>query len=223
MKSKYQVLALIGKSGAGKDTILKSTCHSHPLIFNPIVSCTTRPIRDLEVPGEDYHFISEIEFTDKVLRGEMLEATEFRGWFYGTPVNSLAHDKINIGIFSPAAVEALIDDPRLHVVVVEISCSDKLRLTRSLMREVNPDCREICRRYFADEEDFAKMDVEPDFVIESTNESDTDLLRAPDFSVKKLASMWRALDNDAEFQCLLRWESSMLTKAESANNEGNND
>jgi hypothetical protein len=39
---------------------------------------------------------------------------------------------------------------------------DKIRLLRSLNREENPDCAEICRRYFTDAEDFA--DIEWDYI-----------------------------------------------------------
>ena len=39
---------------------------------------------------------------------------------------------------------------------------DKIRLLRSLNREENPDCAEICRRYFTDVEDFA--DIEWDYI-----------------------------------------------------------
>ena len=34
----------------------------------------------------DYHFISLEEFTKYLLEGQMVEATDFRGWFYGTPI-----------------------------------------------------------------------------------------------------------------------------------------
>ena len=40
--SKYQIIALYGASGSGKDTILKWIVSHYPKI-NPIVSCTTRP------------------------------------------------------------------------------------------------------------------------------------------------------------------------------------
>ena len=37
---------------------------------------------------------------------------------------------------------------------VYIYATDKMRLLRSLSREKNPNCHEICRRFLADEKDF---------------------------------------------------------------------
>ena len=160
METKYQVVALIGKAGAGKDSIQKATCELHPLMFHPIISCTTRPAREGEAEGVDYHYISLNEFTRKVLNGDMLEATEFRDWFYGTTLESLAKDKINIGVFNPAGVEALLEDSRLDVIVFEVKAPDKQRLMRYLNREEVPDCAEMCRRYFTDEKDFSDLDFD---------------------------------------------------------------
>ena len=223
MDNRYQIIALIGMTGAGKDTIQKATCKAHPLMFNPIVACTTRPMRETETPGVDYHFISIEDFTRKVLNGSMLEATEFRNWFYGTPISSLAYDKINIGIFNPAGIEALIEDPRLNVLVVKVNCDDKTRLMRCLNREAHPDCDEICRRYMADKEDFARLDLEEYAVIESTDNSCEDLLESQGFNVVWLEEMWRELDTSTEFETIMRWESSMSKKAESSHDEVNND
>ena len=78
----YKVLALFGPSGAGKDTIQKWYA-SHADIHE-IVSATTRPPREYEQDTVDYYFLTEEEFTDKVLDGSMLEVTSFRGWYYGT-------------------------------------------------------------------------------------------------------------------------------------------
>ena len=73
---RIKVIALFGKSGAGKDTIQKELLK---YIDNSqgIVSNTTRDPRDYEKDGIDYHFISVEDFAKKVLNGEMLEATNF--------------------------------------------------------------------------------------------------------------------------------------------------
>lgn len=223
MNTQYQVLALIGKAGAGKDAIQKATCALHPLMFNPIVSCTTRPMREGEVDGVNYHFISVIDFTRKVLNGDMLEATEFRDWFYGTTLESLAKDKINIGVFNPAGVEALLEDSRLNVLVCEVEALDKERLMRYLIREENPDCAELCRRYFADEKDFAELDFER-ISIRNHDGNNLDLLSGWNVELEEnLPAMWRALGVDTEFETILRWESSMLKKPESSENDDKND
>ena len=221
METKYQVIALIGKAGAGKDSIQKATCELHPLMFHSIVSCTTRPAREGEIEGVDYHYITLNEFTRKVLNGDMLEATEFRDWFYGTTLDSLSKEKINIGVFNPAGVEALLDDPRLDVIVFEVNAPDKQRLMRYLNREEMPDCAEMCRRYFTDEKDFSALDFDR-YQIDNWDGADLDLLSSSMSSLEIIAEMWHELDTSTEFETIIRWESSMSKKAESANDEVNN-
>lgn len=222
MENKYQIVALIGKAGAGKDSMQKATCELHPLMFHPIVSCTTRPAREGEIEGVDYHYITLNEFTRKVLNGDMLEATEFRDWFYGTTLESLSKDKINIGVFNPAGVEALLEDSRLDVTVFEVVAPDKQRLMRYLNREENPDCAEMCRRYFTDEKDFADLDFDR-YQIDNWDGANLDLLTATNSCIDILAEMWQALGIDTEFETIIRWENSMLKKAESENNKDMND
>lgn len=160
MNNQYQIIAIIGESASGKDTVLKKTVEKHPELFHTIVSCTTRPKRDYEINGIDYLFLTIEDFTKKVLNGEMLEATDFNNWFYGTAIDSLSKEKINIGVFNPAGVEALLEDPRLNVEVVRVLCDDKTRLMRALNREQSPNCEEICRRFFTDKKDFSNINFD---------------------------------------------------------------
>ena len=172
---KIQVIALYGKSASGKDTIQRHLCAAFPNVFNPIVSCTTRPKRWGEADGKDYHFLTLQEFTTKVVQGEMLEATAFRDWFYGTPLDSLNPTKINIGVFNIAGVETLLGYDNLQIYPVFVQAEDSTRLMRSLTRETKPDCEEICRRFFADQKDFETVPFQPAFVFLNENdENDED-------------------------------------------------
>ena len=156
--NKIKILALFGESASGKDTIQKWIV-SHHKDTKSIISCTTRPKRDYEIPGIDYFFLNDAEFATKVLDGSMLEATCFRNWFYGTPIDVLDENKLNVGVFNPEGIEALLADGRLTVLPVWVKASPKTRLLRSLKREKNPDCREICRRFIeSDIPDFANID-----------------------------------------------------------------
>lgn len=151
-KMKIKVVALFGKAGSGKDTILKEVVANGG--FHEIVSCTTRPMREGEQDGVDYHFITNEKFTDLVLDNRMLEATVFRDWCYGTSLDELKYDQINIGVWNPEGLELLIEHPSIDVLPIYIVADDKIRLLRQLMRETNPDCAEIVRRYGTDEQDF---------------------------------------------------------------------
>lgn len=159
--NKIKLIILCGKAGAGKDATLHRIIDIAPNLFNEIVSCTTRPPREGEINGVHYHFLTIDQFTEKLLNGDMLEATAFNGWHYGTMASSLTADKINIGVFNPAGIAALLDNEDLDITVFYITAKDKTRLLRQLNREDDPNVYEILRRFFTDEEDFLELDKLP--------------------------------------------------------------
>ena len=160
----FKVIALMGKAGSGKDALLHELIRQCP-DANEMISCTTRPIREGEIHGVNYFYMTPEEFGARVLNGEMLECTEFNNWFYGTSYEALRSDCINIGVFNPAGVESMLHFPDIKVKVFYITASDKTRLLRQLNRESNPDVREIIRRYTADEIDFEDLSDIPHTVI----------------------------------------------------------
>lgn len=166
---KYKVIAICGKSASGKDTLLRYTIMNY-MWLHKIINCTTRPPRENEVDGKNYHFLSLEEFARKdAIEGKMIEVTKFREWYYGTSIEDLSLDEINIGIFNPAGIYALMQREDVDLYVVQVVASDKTRLLRSLTREDNPDVDEIVRRYLADREDFEVFSTvyEPDYIIEN--------------------------------------------------------
>lgn len=177
----YKIIALIGEGGSGKDTILREVVSRNPS-FHEIVSCTTRPPREGEVDGVNYHFLSGVEFGEKVVNDEMLEATYFNGWFYGTSLESLNQTAVNIGVFNPTGVESLLaHKDKIAVKVFRIKVSDKERLIRQLNRESNPDVHEIIRRFKADWMDFDDLSDIP--YIELPNETQEDFEKTVQYLV----------------------------------------
>lgn len=159
----YKVLALVGKAGAGKDTILAMAMKRKPELFHEIISCTTRPPREGEHDGVNYFFLDREDFELELEAGLMLEVAEFNDWFYGTELKALSEDKINLGIFNPEGIISLLFDPRIELKVIYIQANDRIRLERQLRREEAPNVREIVRRFGTDETDFRWMDKIPHF------------------------------------------------------------
>ena len=151
-----RIVALFGPSGCGKDTIKKSILDNNPR-WNNIIPCTTRPKREGEQEDINYHFLTEEQFAQEVLNGNMIEATSFNDWFYGTQMSSLKDNAINIGIFNLNGLEILFETPDFTILPVFIAVSNKERLLRALEREESPNCTEICRRFLADEKDFSQL------------------------------------------------------------------
>lgn len=170
----YKIIAICGKAGSGKDTLMKNVVAAYPQLHE-IVSCTTRPKREGEVEGVNYYYLTGEQFGEKVLNNEMLEATCFNGWFYGTSYDSLRRDCINIGVFNPEGIDSIMTHKDIELVVFYLEVSDKTRLLRQLNRELNPDVHEIIRRFKVDEEDFLDLDFHYNAL---TNENPSDLLYA---------------------------------------------
>src|SRR5256885_18336 len=81
--SRYGILFVVSApSGAGKSTLCDALRQTPDFVYS--VSCTTRAPRAGEIDGEDYHFISETEFRDRVAAGEFLEHANVHGRLYGT-------------------------------------------------------------------------------------------------------------------------------------------
>lgn len=167
----YKIIALIGESGSGKDTLMQGVL-SKTDTLHEIISCTTRPKREGEQHGVNYFFMTPEQFADKVVYGEMLEAACFNDWLYGTSYESLRSDVVNIGVFNPQGIESLLHSPNVEIKVFYIKTSDKIRLLRQLNREQNPDIDEIIRRYKTDREDFYDLDFE---YIQLKNDDEEDL------------------------------------------------
>jgi guanylate kinase len=64
------------------------------LVFS--ISCTTRSPREGETDGQDYHFLSDDEFSKRVENNEFLEHAEVHKWRYGTLSNAVV-DILNKG------------------------------------------------------------------------------------------------------------------------------
>ena len=76
------IYIITGPSGVGKNTIIEAM--STDLDFYFSVSHTTRPQREGEVDGKDYHFVTEEEFKSLVDENLMIEYEQYGGFFYGT-------------------------------------------------------------------------------------------------------------------------------------------
>lgn len=78
------LFVLSSPSGAGKSTIARKLLEAEPSM-GVSVSATTRPIREGEQDGREYHFLSTDAFKARVARHEFLEWAHVFNYRYGTP------------------------------------------------------------------------------------------------------------------------------------------
>lgn len=160
--NKIKLIVLFGPSAGGKDTLLNYLVQTYPNIFHKVISYTTRQKRDYEHEGIDYYFIDNSTFTQKVLNGDIIEATSWDGEFYGSGISAMDNKKINIAVLDEHGIECLLEDNRIKLTSIFIYAEDKIRLLRALNRESKPNCEKICRRLLEDHERFDK-DLNFDF------------------------------------------------------------
>ena len=79
-----KLLVISGPSGVGKTEVSMGLLSLSDL-YSKSVSATTRKMRDGEVNGVDYFFISKEEFEEMQKKSQLLEFTNYNGNWYGTP------------------------------------------------------------------------------------------------------------------------------------------
>jgi len=120
-----QVVNISGPSGVGKDTIIEAlAARPRQPDYHYVVTCTTRGPRPGEVPGVSYQFLGDEEFHALRAAGELLEANEVHGNWYGTPrrevARALAEGRdviLKIDVQGAAAVKERVPDALLIFIV----------------------------------------------------------------------------------------------------------
>lgn len=159
---------LMGKSASGKDSIFHKLLEKTK--WKSLIPYTTRPMRDGEVEGQEYHFISTNQFKSNIDRGIMAEFREydtvFGKWYYGTilPADRTKEGKgkkesyLAIGTLeSYLQLKQKLGPENICPIYIEVP--DELRLERAFHREEgrgNMTREEILRRFKADDEDFSE-------------------------------------------------------------------
>lgn len=165
-----KIVCLMGRSSSGKDTIYKKLLEQKQIQLKTIVPYTTRPIRDGEREGVEYHFTDEEGYQKLLRQGCIIEAraynTCFGIWRYFTVADETVRLESNSYILI-GTLEAYSQIRKFYgadkVVPVMIELDDGVRLQRALDREKaqdHPKYEEMCRRFLADAEDFSKDKIE---------------------------------------------------------------
>ena len=119
-------------------------------------------MRDYEVDGKDYNFITKEEFEQMLAEGSFAEYAVYRGWYYGTALTSCADDMSVVAVLTPSGMRN-IKKAGFDVVSVYLQVDRVSRLINILNRGDNPD--EAYRRNVSDEGMFANFESEADITI----------------------------------------------------------
>lgn len=164
-----KIYYVMGKSCSGKDTVYRRLTERHPEL-RVVVPYTTRPIREGETDGIEYHFVDRKKMEEMKASGLIIELraydTVLGVWNYFTAddgqIDLSAHSYIMIGTL--VSYEAMRDYFGAGAIVpVYIEVEDGTRLERAIGRERKqavPQYEEMCRRFLADAKDFSEEKLE---------------------------------------------------------------
>ncbi len=165
-----KIFCIMGKSSSGKDTIYKRLLEEKNLGLRRIVPYTTRPIREDETDGVEYHFVDveqEALLEDRGLVIEKRTYDTIHGpWDYFTvddgTIDLTKEDYLVIGTLD-SFIKLSEYYSKEQVVPIYIEVDDGIRLERALSRErmqAHPKYEEMCRRFLADAADFSPERLE---------------------------------------------------------------
>ena len=163
-----KIFLIMGKSSTGKDTVYRELISDRSLNLEKYVSYSTRPMREGEADGREYHFVSEKEYLKYKNNREIIEErcynTIMGEWHYFTADDGsfeADRDILMIGTLeSYASLKKYFGEDR--VIPILIDCADRDRLMRAIHREdkrTDPQYREMCRRFAADSEDYSEENI----------------------------------------------------------------
>lgn len=169
MKKQNKKVILVGKGGAGKDFLAS---HLVSTGYTKDISYTTRPPREGEVNGVDYHFVEKSYFRNLMYDNFFYETAKFNGWYYGTTRESWG--KADLFIMTPTGVSEITKKDKSKCVIVYLDIDEGTRRERLGKRVSPPDSIE--HRLKADEEDFKKLDQKGEFFVKISD---------PNFNLKE--------------------------------------
>lgn len=160
------LLVLTGKTASGKDTIKNALLEKFPHL-KKVVTTTSRPPRDGETNGMDYHFVTRAEFEKKIESGEFAEHVEYGGNLYGTERKELeqALNQDLIWKIDPSRAGKIRQLIKRELLVIYIYTADDVILKRLKERGLSEE--EIKKRMADDKKIWLKYKNNYDFVVEN--------------------------------------------------------
>lgn len=138
MRSALHGVVVCGPSGVGKGTLLRRLMDEFSDRFGFSVSHTSRPPREHEVDGVDYHFVNEQEILDLYKDKKLIELGHVHGKYYATSIAAFKkvqdEGKVCILEVDVNAVETIQKVDGLNAVFLFVSAPREALRTRIVRR-----------------------------------------------------------------------------------------
>jgi guanylate kinase len=99
------VVVISAPSGGGKSTVIREILRKGDPRYRYSISVTTRAMREDEVDGDDYIFVSEEEFHRKIQSQDFVEWAIVHGNYYGT---------------SKEGIDAFLDEGKIILLDIDV-------------------------------------------------------------------------------------------------------
>ena len=148
-KEKGDLIVISGPSGSGKGSIIKELLKNNSNLYLS-VSMTSRPMRNYETNGIEYHFVTKEEFEQKIKDDELLEYTLYNDNYYGTPKSEIT-DNIKKGknVILEIEIEGALNVKKLvpEAIFIFILPPSMKELLKRLKGRGTEDNDKIIRRF----------------------------------------------------------------------------
>ena len=172
------ITILIGKSAAGKDSVLNKLIEKG---YESLVLTTSRPMRNGEVNGKDYYFVSKDKFKDMIKKDLFVEYRIYQTlmdncpdeWYYGLSKMELYKNNDNGKYVVPLDIngaKSLIKNIDNNYKVIYLDVSDTIREKRAKKRS-SFDQTEWNRRMEDDKSKYSKENLDSVNAIRVLNEN----------------------------------------------------
>lgn len=132
------MIEIIGKNGSGKSYLANKLYH---LGFKRNVGYTTRPMRNGEINGIDYFFITKEKFEEYIANNDFIEYKIRNGFYYGI----LKENFSNNTIFVSGDVQKIKKSTGYNILKLYVDCDLSIRYSRVLTR--NDSTRNLFNRF----------------------------------------------------------------------------
>lgn len=159
------MIILCGKTCSGKNFLRDLLLEQG---VQPVVTYTTRPMREGEENGKTYHFLSKDEFERRKEKGFFFESTSYTSasgevFYYGS--NFTKEDDKKIIILNPDGVKALRNAKSLEVTPVVFFIDAPLNTLWERLIERGDNLDNARERLKIDKKDFENIEKCVDFTL----------------------------------------------------------
>uniref|UniRef100_A0AAZ3SNV6 MAGUK p55 subfamily member 7 n=1 Tax=Oncorhynchus tshawytscha TaxID=74940 RepID=A0AAZ3SNV6_ONCTS len=159
--AKHRLVVLVGPTGVGLNELKRKLLISDPQHFSVTVPHTSRPKRNQENEGVEYHFISKNIFETDIHNNKFIEHGEYKGNYYGTSLDSvrsvLSKNKVCLLDVQPHTIKHLrTAEFKPYVVFVKPPPVERLRESRRNAKVIPGKDDKGSAKSFS-EEDFLEM------------------------------------------------------------------